>query len=464
MADDWGRRLTRLRARIGTVRARATVAAALIVGVALLAGAVALVVGLRHVLTREVETAARLHAADLAGALEAGTEPRALAVADGDDLLVQVLNRAGRVVAASPAVAGEPPVARLRPGESARVTVPVDDDVYLATATAASNLQGQQLTVIAARSLENVDESARAVTGLLAIGLPLLLIVVAGTIWSMVGHALAPVEAIRRQVDGISAAELHRRVPNPPGADEIARLAATMNRMLGRLEQAQTRQRRFVSDASHELRSPVASIRQHAEVALAHPGGITVAELAETVLAEDLRVQRLVDDLLLLARVDEHTLGLRRRPLDLDDLVFDEARRLRGTTSLRVDTTAVSAGRVNADPASLGRVLRNLTDNAARHARASIAFALAERGADVVLDIDDDGPGIPAGDRNRVFQRFVRLDDARARDAGGAGLGLAIAAELVAAHGGTVAVADSPTGGARLRLRLPRLADPGEQS
>ena len=141
----------------------------------------------------------------------------------------------------------------------------------------------------------------------------------------VVGRALAPVEAIRAEVDAISAAALHRRVPDPPADDEIARLARTMNRMLDRLEQAQARQRRFVSDASHELRSPVASIRQHAEVALAHPDRTTTAELAETVLAEDLRLQRLVEDLLLLTRADEHTLALRRRPVDLDDLVFDEA-------------------------------------------------------------------------------------------------------------------------------------------
>jgi signal transduction histidine kinase len=153
------------------------------------------------------------------------------------------------------------------------------------------------------------------------------------------------VEAIRAEVDAISGDALHRRVPDPPAGDEIGRLARTMNRMLGRLEQAQARQRRLVADASHELRSPVATIRQHAEVALAHPDR-TTTELAGTVLAEDLRLQRLAEDLLLLTRADEHTLALRRRPVDLDDLVFDEARRVRGATGLRVDTTAVSAGRV----------------------------------------------------------------------------------------------------------------------
>ena len=164
------------------------------------------------------------------------------------------------------------------------------------------------------RSTETVTEATAAVSGLLAVGLPLLLVVVGATTWVLVGRALAPVEAIRAEVDAISAADLHRRVPDPPAGDEIGRLARTMNRMLDRLEQAQARQRRLVADASHELRSPVATIRQHAEVALAHPGRTTTTELAATVLAEDLRLQRLVEDLLLLTRADEHTLALAQAP------------------------------------------------------------------------------------------------------------------------------------------------------
>ncbi|MDF2742203.1 MAG: histidine kinase, partial [Actinomycetia bacterium] len=218
--------------------------------------------------------------------------------------------------------------------------------------------------------------------------------------------------------------------------------------------------RRLVSDASHELRSPVAAIRQHAEVALAHPGRTTTTELAGTVLAEDLRLQRLAEDLLLLTRADEHSLVLRRRPVDLDDLVLEEARRLRDATGLRIDTSGVSAGRVDGDPAGLRRLLRNLGDNAARHAGGQLALSVAERDGVVLLGVDDDGPGIPEADRGRVFERFVRLDDARARDDGGSGLGLAIVAELVAAHGGTVVAAAGPLGGARVEVTLPRLADP----
>jgi signal transduction histidine kinase len=451
-----------------SVRVRTTVAAVAVVGVAMLVGAVVLVVVLRSTLTREVQAAARLRAEDVAAVLAAGAGSGAAgsgspAVDDADELLVQVLDEGGRVVAASTNVAGLPAVARLRPGASATVEVPdgalVEDGEFLAVAVGADTPVGRR-TVVAARSTEAVGEAVAAVSGLLAVGLPLLLVVVGVTTWVVVGRALAPVEAMRAEVDEISAAALHRRVPDPPADDEIGRLARTMNRMLGRLEQAQARQRRLVADASHELRSPVATIRQHAEVALAHPGRTSAAELAATVLAEDLRLQRMTEDLLLLTRADEQSLALRRRPVDLDDLVFEEAERLRDATGLRVDTTAVSAGRVAGDAAGLRRVLRNLGDNASRHARERLALSVAEREATVVLAVDDDGPGIPEADRQRAFERFVRLDDARGRDDGGSGLGLAIAAELVAAHGGTVVAAASPLGGARLEVTLPRLDDP----
>jgi signal transduction histidine kinase len=225
--------------------------------------------------------------------------------------------------------------------------------------------------------------------------------------------------------------------------------------MLDRLASAQARQRRFVSDAAHELRSPVASIRQHAEVARRFPERTTPDALADTVLGEALRLQQLVDDQLVLVRADEAALALRRRAVDLDDLVLDEVRRLRTTTSLDVDAAGVSAGPVDGDPDALSRIVRNLVDNAARHAAGRVALSLGEEDGRVVLTVDDDGPGIPEADRERVFERFVRLDDARARDGGGSGLGLAIVRELAAAYGGDVAIGSSPLGGARLTVRLP---------
>jgi signal transduction histidine kinase len=465
---------------LGSVRVRTTVAAVLVAGLAMAVGALALVTVLRSTLTREVQTAAELRGRDVASVLasDAPNAPGApaspgasdssgsgvgpLAVDEADELLIQVLDEQGRVVDASSNATGMAPVARLGPGASRLVEIPVgasiqDNGPFLAVGTGVDTPQGRR-TVVVARSTEGVGEATAVVAGLLAIGLPPLLAVVAVTTWIVVGRALAPVEAIRAEVDAISAAALHRRVPDPPADDEIGRLARTMNRMLARLEQAQARQRRLVSDASHELRSPVAAIRQHAEVALAHPDRTTVGELAGTVLAEDLRLQRLAEDLLLLTRADEHTLALRRRPVDLDDLVLAEVRRLRGATRLRIDATAVSAGRVEGDEAALRRMVRNLADNAARHAAGRLAFSVAEDDASVRLGVEDDGPGIPVADRERVFERFVRLDDARARDDGGSGLGLAIVAELVAAHGGTVAIDAGPLGGARVEVVLPRPA------
>jgi signal transduction histidine kinase len=445
----------RLRSAAGSVRVRTTVAATVLVGLALLAGGIALVVAMRDALTDEVRNVARVRAADTAAALEAGTPPSFVAAGldrDDDDAFIQILDRDGDVVAASPLVAGDPAVARLDPGDSAEVAVTDEEDEFVAVAADAG-----RYTVIAGRILDEVTESTTVVTDILKIGLPVLLAVAALATWLVVGRALAPVEAIRREVDAISSADLHRRVPRPPGNDEIARLATTMNGMLERLERGQARQRRFVADASHELRSPVASIRQHAEVAQAHPDRTTVGALAETVAAENLRVQRLVDDLLLLTRADEHTLQFQRRPVDVDDLVFEEAVRLRESTPLQVDTSRVSAGRVTGDRAALWRALRNLGDNAVRHAASRVAFTLAEQNGAVVLDVDDDGPGIAAADRQRVFERFVRLDDARARDAGGSGLGLAIVAEVVGAHHGTVSISESGLGGARFEVRLPAI-------
>jgi len=448
--------LGRLRSSAGTVRVRTTIAATVLVGLALLAGGVALVLAMRDALTDEVRDVARARAVDTAAALEAGTDPSFVTAGldqDDDDAFIQILD-ADDVVAASPLVGGDPAVARLAAGESAEVTITGEDDEFLAVA---ADTDTDSYTVIAARTLDTVSESTSVVTDLLVIGLPILLAVAALTTWLVVGRALAPVESIRREVDAISSADLDRRVPNPPGNDEIARLATTMNSMLERLERGQARQRRFVADASHELRSPVASIRQHAEVAQAHPERTTVGALAETVAAENLRVERLVDDLLLLTRADEHTLQLQQRPVDLDDLVFEEAQRLRDATALRVDTTRVSAGRVSGDRAALWRALRNLGDNAVRHATSQVAFALSEQDGAVVLDVDDDGPGIAAPDRQRVFERFVRLDDARDRDAGGSGLGLAIVAEVVGAHRGTITVGNSGLGGARFEVRLPAI-------
>jgi signal transduction histidine kinase len=452
VADQVGGSLRRIAARVATVRVATTAVATVFVAVALVGGALALLAVLRGTLINEVKDAARTQALEVAAQLDAG-QPPTLEVAGSDEQLVQVLGSDGSVLASSRNVMGDAGVARLRPGESAEVVTPLDSDAFMAVAEGAQTTAGER-TVLVARALVGVYETTAVVTQLLMVGLPLLLVIVAITTWVMVGRALAPVEAIRREVDEISAAQLHRRVPQPKADDEIGRLAATMNRMLARLEDARNSQRRFVSDASHELRSPITTIRQHSEVAIAHPDRMTAKELAEVVLAEELRIQRLVEDLLLLARADEHV-PPPRAPVALDDLAFDEVRRLRSNTALTVDASGVGAARVHGDIHALRRLLRNLGENAARHATSRVDVTLAPRGAEVVLTIDDDGPGIPEPERRRVLQRFVRLDDARSRDDGGSGLGLSIVDEVARAHRGSVSISQSPLGGARIEVTLP---------
>jgi signal transduction histidine kinase len=365
-----------------------------------------------------------------------------------------VTDSSGTVVRASQ------PLSRPLPTEDAdEARLPGADHGYVIVTEDASSGE-QDYVVSVAVSLEDVDDSTAALVPLLLVGVPLVLLVVGGTTWMVATRALAPVERIRREVEQITSDRLDRRVPEPGSRDEIHRLALTMNQMLGRLEDSRDRQQQFVADASHELRSPLASIRQTAEVARAHPGALPEGELADAVLEESARMQRLVEQLLLLTRADEGAVLRTPHDVDLDDLALAEASRVR-RNGLAVDTTAVTPGRVRGDTTSLAQVVRNLVDNAARHADAAIAVAVREAGGQVELSVDDDGPGIPDDQRDRVFERFVRLDEARVRDAGGSGLGLAIVKEIVTAHGGTVTVAAAAgLGGARFVVRLPESTDP----
>ncbi len=453
-ADGVAALLRSLRARSGTVRVRTAAGAVGVVGFALIVAAISLVVFLRRSLTADVRVAALLRAEAVADQLAGGLPTAGMRLPRSEDEFLQVLHE-GSVVASTSNVRGERPLVRIAPGETARLDVPFDDDPFLAVAASAST-PDVSYTVVAGRSLDNVVESSATVVTLLAAGLPVLLLFVAGVTWRVVGRALAPVESIRSDVETISTQDLHRRVTVPGTSDEVARLAATMNQMLKRLEDGQVRQRRFVSDASHELRSPVASIRQHAEVALAHANGTSTSDLAGLVLAEDLRLQHLVEDLLLLARLDEDGDDRRREMVDVDDIVFQEVDRVRRSTNRTIDAGRVSAGRVLGDRKQLARLVGNLLDNAVRHARHGVAVSLFEHGDDVVLRVDDDGLGIPRQQRERVFERFVRLEDARDRSSGGAGLGLAIVAEVAANHGGVATTLESPAGGARLEVRIPR--------
>jgi len=431
--------------RTPSIRARATFGAVVVFVLALVLGSLVFVGILRSTLVDGVVSTAEQSLDTLSARVELAGAP---AVADVDDVLVQVLDDAGTVLASGDDTGSAPlPTAD-------RAEVKRDGEHWLVVSDEVELPGDREGTIIVGAPLDDTDEATSTVSWLLVAGVPLVAAVMGVVTWFVVGRALRPVDRMRREVDEIQSSRLGSRVQEPGSRDEIGRLATTMNRMLGRLERAQTRQQRFVSDASHELRSPLATMRQHAELARAHPEAIELAELSDVVIAEGDRLQQLVDSLLLLTRLDERG-AERGDDVDLDDLVLEAASRVRAAGTVEVDTSGVGPARVRGDRALLGRAVRNLADNAARHARARVTLTVVTRGDRVEFSVDDDGVGISPADRESVFERFVRLDEGRARDAGGSGLGLAIVAAAVAAHGGTVEVATAPTGGARFTVHLP---------
>jgi signal transduction histidine kinase len=437
-----------------SLRMRATTAVALIALVLGALGAVAFAVVLRASLEDGARQAAERTLEAVADDVAArGPE----AVADlGDDDLVQVVDDAGRVIAHGEDAGGAP----LDAGDGSNVVVR-DGERRLVVAGEVDDAGGE--TVVVAGSLEDVDEATAAVVRLLLVAVPVVVALVALLAWVVVGRALGPVERIRRDAEAVGDARGDGRIDEPGTGDEVDRLARTLNGMLGRLEAARAAQQRFVSDASHELRSPLATVRQHAELARLHPDRTSLAELADVVLAEGGRQQDLVDALLVLSRLDERS-ALDRRPVDLDDVALDEVARLRGRTGIAVDASGITACRVSGDARLLALAVRNLADNAARHAATTVTVATTAVAGGVVLTVDDDGPGIPAAERERVLDRFVRLDEGRDRDSGGSGLGLAIVRAVAEAHGGSATVGDAPGGGARVALRLPPTPTPGPRA
>ncbi|HLM19424.1 MAG TPA: ATP-binding protein [Acidimicrobiia bacterium] len=312
-----------------------------------------------------------------------------------------------------------------------------------------------RITLVSQQSTATVNRTVDSVTNVLLFAVPAMIVLVALAAWYVTGRALKPVEAIRLQAESITGTTMDRRVPEPATDDEVGRLARTMNAMLTRLETSAQKQRQFVSDASHELRSPLASIRTNLEVALHNPDRADWPAVAQRALAEDVRMEDTVSELLDLARLDEAEgpAPLESLPeIDLDELVLDDTVQQR---RVPVDTGRVSAGRVHGRRDQLQRVVRNLLDNAARHAASMVAIELRSTDDIVELTVDDDGPGVRPEDRELVFERFTRLDDGRARDAGGLGLGLSMVKSITEHHGGTVVIEDAPMGGARLRVRLP---------
>lgn len=456
---------------VRSVRFRVTAVATLVVLVVLAASALALVASLRQRLTTDLTDRVEAQAELLAEQAHDGTLPAELGdLADDADALVAV---DGAVVAQTDDA--DEDLAGLLPGAGggdAVGTRDVDGEPHrVVTVTGRGGSGGSDddegeddggsggraTTVVVAAPLDGVEEPIEVLRGVLVAAIPAVVAVLAVLIWVVVGRMLKPVEAIRAEAASISGTDLHRRLPVPDSGDEVARLAATVNELLDRVEAASRRQQRFVADASHDLRSPLTRIRAELEVDLARPAAADLLATHASVLEETVGLQRLVDDLLLLARSDEASAAPPATAVDLDDLVLAEVRRLRARGGdLVVDASGVTAGQVRGDADQLARVVANLVDNARRYARSTVVVTLAEQGDRVLLSVADDGPGIPPADHERVFERFARVDEARDAARGGTGLGLAIARDVVTRHGGVIAVDPTHTPGARLVVALPK--------
>ena len=450
----------RLNPMRASVRTRSAVAAAGVMTVCLaIAGGVLLLVLYRS-LESTAQNAAAARAEQISEQLRTDT-PReldpSLLVTDSQVGAVQVVDDTGMVLAASNGAPTSPlATPSLSDGQArsmGRVEDPAGQSDYWVFARATAVPDGT-VTILVGADREPVESVVTKVGALLAFGSPAIIALVVLATYRLVGAALEPVEAIRARVASISSTDLAQRVPVPPTRDEIAQLATTMNAMLARLESGRAAQHRLVSDASHELRSPLATITTALELASGRPELVDNDLLDESLLPEARRMHQLIEDLLLLARSDEDAMELRHEDVDIDDLLLAEASRLRGVGSVHA-VTRIAACRAVGDRAALARVIRNLVDNAVQHASSTVTMACHPESGHAVITIADDGPGISAHDRERIFQRFVRLDPARTRSSGGSGLGLSIVEQIVRSHHGTVAVGDAARGGAVFTLRLP---------
>ncbi len=461
-----------------SLRARLTAAATVVITVGMVAAAALLVWRVHTSLAASLDATlirqVRVVADDITSGDRIPRMPRSAA----ESTVLQVTDAAGRVIVSSGDIDGDPRVFFLTPGTGAPA---------IATATAPAAVDGasfrvaaQQITTPSGPVTVYVGSPTAPLTAAttelattLAAGVPAIIVLLGMVGWWLLGTALRPVDAIGRQAAAIPGTDLHRRLDVPPSGDELARLATTFNDLLARIDAATDRHRRFVADAAHELRTPLAALRARMEIDLRHPPPDPAATVhaRRQSLQQVTRLADLVDDLLQLARLDAGgPQRLPRRPVDLDDLVWEAAREARDQAPPHIDTTGISPVRVLGDAPALRQVVRNLFDNARRHAYSTVTIelqtdrvvtpipggAIDAGAATATLTVADDGPGIPPAERRHVFERFVRLDDARARDAGGAGLGLAIVADIVAAHGGTVDIDDNHPG-ARIRVRLPTL-------
>ncbi|RMB61354.1 ATP-binding protein [Tessaracoccus antarcticus] len=431
-----------------SLRLRLTLVTAGLLCLGLILGAVALTAVVSASRISVLDEVALERASTVARLAEEDRLPEPLPVAEPGEI-AQVLDGTGLVVESSanasrtlPLLAADQ-VARLRGDGPATLATAYDDQARLVAR--AATWRGQQVTVVVSLPLRDVEGVLHALRVSLVGVVPTLTVLLALVIWLALGRALAPVEQLRKAAASVAREGGPGALPVPNADDELGALARTLNEMLDRLERAAVRQRSFVEDAAHELRSPISVLRATVEVARSHPDALSTAELAADLEPEVLRMQSLVDDLLLLARLG--AAPVQRIPQDLGTIVGDGVSAARAGVSVEVRGNGVAY----ADPSSIGRVVRNLVDNATRHALTRVRVTIS----DGRVVVEDDGAGIAEQDRERVFERFVRLEEARDREAGGSGLGLAIVREIARDHGGDVVLGESDLGGLSATLVLP---------
>lgn len=397
---------------------------------------------------------------DRAQLLDAGSSPASLTTTRSDEAFVWIGSPTGTAVSNGgsivpidnpvPATVGtattiELLVEELSSDETERETV----QLRVASAATADG----RLVVVAGGETEDIGKQTRQLATLFVAALPLLATLVGGVTWAVGGRLLRPVEAMRARASEISGADLGARVPVPDTNDEIQSLGVTLNSMLERLQSHDDALRQFSADASHELKSPVANLQALVDTTIISDAAWP--ELKSQISGETQRLRDLVENLLYLATHQDGRQPGAQISVSLDDLLFDEAELLAATGRVSVDLAGVEPVVIQGNPSDLARMLRNLIDNAARHAASRVTLATNKSQHGVAVIIADDGPGIPVQDRHRVFERFTRLDAARARDDGGSGLGLSIVQQICHDHDAIITISDSVEGGALVEVRFP---------
>ncbi len=454
-----------------SVRVRVTALTTLVFGAALAAGSYALVNSVRSSVETRIEKIEREEITNIAQQVASGTFPADVTLEYAPVANYVIIGPDGSAfspIAEMQSVGDIPPPTSTRDpvptpfkisaqaleqgwttGESMEVQY---HDGRVETIVTLPTDSGRAATIRATRPLTEISATVNSVQRLTILGVPFASLLVGLLTWFMAGRALAPVEHIRREAELITQSTLHRRVPVPGSHDEISRLANTMNSMLSRLESTTARERQFLSDASHELRSPVASIGATLEVALRMPESADWPDVARRSLQEQARLSSSIDALVTLASLAEQAdHQLVNEEIDLDDIVLDLGHRPR---RVPVSVAAVHPVPMRGRADLIERLVRNLVDNAERHANQQVVLSLRAEHGIATMIVDDDGLGIESSRRESVFERFTRLDEGRSRDAGGTGLGLAMVRSIAQRHGGDVRCDESPLGGARFVVTL----------